>query len=608
MGNSGDLGVRIGVDIQTELNKAEIQLKDFIAKYDGKTIDLKIGGLDTIDAKIQALNKSFGNLGTSGSNSGLKQVDSSLSSISKKYDLLADSENQLVIQTEKYNKGLGQTETLIKTIDTETSELIDTTKTVTTNYEQQRQAIQKNTAEIEKQNQAMNNADWSNLKTQLQSQQNEVKANNLEWKNLESELVKVNNFDWGSKSGELQEQKIELASNNTEWKQLETQMQSINNIEWNNLKTQLSEQQAEVVANNAEWKQLEVELIKINNLDWNNLKNQLQQEKSEVVANNAEWKKLEAELVKLNNFDFNIGKGALKDSESLTKVQNQAQNLQNTMAKMGSNSDNLDIFKKNPALATQFTTLNKNLDDYTTKLKSGAISQEEFNSQNFGQQVKNIGSELQVAGNKMDTFTQGILTNMKSVAQWMVLCGGMATVFSSLKNGITVVEDLNKSWVNLQIAMGGTEQDTNDLIQSYSKLGASIGATTTEVASSGDTFLRQGKSVSDANTLIQDSLILSKVGMIDSASATTYLTSAMKGYGVETSQVLGIVDKLSSVDMKSAVDAGGLAEAMSRTANMANLAGVSMDKLIGYLATVGEVTQKDMSEVGTSFNFGTVAA
>jgi len=60
--------------------------------------------------------------------------------------------------------------------------------------------------------------------------------------------------------------------------------------------------------------------------------------------------------------------------------------------------------------------------------------------------------------------------------------------------------------------------------------------------------------------------------------------------------------------MKSAVDAGGLAEAMSRTANMANLAGVSMDKLIGYLATVGEVTQKDMSEVGTSFNFGTVAA
>jgi TP901 family phage tail tape measure protein len=53
--------------------------------------------------------------------------------------------------------------------------------------------------------------------------------------------------------------------------------------------------------------------------------------------------------------------------------------------------------------------------------------------------------------------------------------------------------------------------------------------------------------------------------------------------------------------MISATNAGELAEAMSRTANMANLAGVSMDKLLGYLATVGEVTQKQMSEVGTSF-------
>ena len=40
---------------------------------------------------------------------------------------------------------------------------------------------------------------------------------------------------------------------------------------------------------------------------------------------------------------------------------------------------------------------------------------------------------------------------------------------------------------------------------------------------------------------------------------------------------------------------------MSRVSSMASLAGVSMDKLLGYLATVGEVTQKDMSSVGESF-------
>lgn len=108
-------------------------------------------------------------------------------------------------------------------------------------------------------------------------------------------------------------------------------------------------------------------------------------------------------------------------------------------------------------------------------------------------------------------------------------------------------------------------------------------------------------------------MVLSKVSNIDSADATTYLTSAMKGYNVEAKDTLGIVDKLNSVDLVSATSASGLANAMSRTANMANLAGVSMDKLLGYLAVVGETTQKEMSEVGTSFQtifsrMGSVAA
>lgn len=64
---------------------------------------------------------------------------------------------------------------------------------------------------------------------------------------------------------------------------------------------------------------------------------------------------------------------------------------------------------------------------------------------------------------------------------------------------------------------------------------------------------------------------------------------------------MGIVDKLTAVDLVSATDAGGLAEAMSKTAKSADLAGVSMDRLLGYLAATGEVTQESMSVIGTAF-------
>ena len=108
------------------------------------------------------------------------------------------------------------------------------------------------------------------------------------------------------------------------------------------------------------------------------------------------------------------------------------------------------------------------------------------------------------------------------------------------------------------------------------------------------------KSIAEVEQLIAQSMVLSKVGKMDSADATKNLTSAMKGYGLAVDEVSGIVDKLTAIDLKAAVSSSDLAVAMSRTANSANIAGVGMDRLLGYLATIQEVTQKSAETVGES--------
>ena len=52
--------------------------------------------------------------------------------------------------------------------------------------------------------------------------------------------------------------------------------------------------------------------------------------------------------------------------------------------------------------------------------------------------------------------------------------------------------------------------------------------------------------------------------------------------------------------MAAAASAGGIAEAMSRANNSAQMAGVSKNKYIGYLTTIMDVTQKSESSVGES--------
>lgn len=163
------------------------------------------------------------------------------------------------------------------------------------------------------------------------------------------------------------------------------------------------------------------------------------------------------------------------------------------------------------------------------------------------------------------------------------------------------VVELDAALTNLQIATGKTREETQKLIVSYAALAKQLGATTLEVAEAADTWLRQGYAAQEANTLITNSTMLAKLGQMESAEASKALTSAMKGYGVEVNRSIGIVDKFTAVDMEAAASAGDIATAMAETATSAKIAGVSMDTLIGYIATVKEVTQDGAESVGTFY-------
>lgn len=209
-------------------------------------------------------------------------------------------------------------------------------------------------------------------------------------------------------------------------------------------------------------------------------------------------------------------------------------------------------------------------------------------------ELKRIQKETDTLGNKLkDIFTSKIL---QTFAYAIIGIGTRA-----LKQLYQNVVDLDSAITDLQIASGKTREETEELIKTYSKLAKQLGATTLEVAQSADTWLRQGYSIEEANTLIQASMMLSKLGQIESAEASKALTSAMKGYKIEVSEATDIVDKFTAVDMEAAVSAGDIATAMAETATSADIAGISMNKLIGYIATVSEVTQDSAESVGTFY-------
>lgn len=224
-------------------------------------------------------------------------------------------------------------------------------------------------------------------------------------------------------------------------------------------------------------------------------------------------------------------------------------------------------------------------------------------AQSINQQFKQMQSEISAKGLTGNSMFSEVKRGFSQISQFVGTYGVLQAGMNKAQEMVQNTYDVDSAMTNLQMATGVSNDKAKELMKTYSDMGHQLKATGTDVAASSTEWMKQGQSVEKSNKLAESSIKLSKVGDLTSENATKYLTSARKGYGITSAEdTLKIVDKLSSVDMASATDVGGLAEGMSEVATNANLAGVSMDKLLGYLATIGETTQEGMSSVGTGLN------
>lgn len=219
-------------------------------------------------------------------------------------------------------------------------------------------------------------------------------------------------------------------------------------------------------------------------------------------------------------------------------------------------------------------------------------------------ELQNILNNVNAAGMEGQSVFQSFGSTLKDAFSTFtaanLLTDAIYKVGDAARDAVSTVKELDDSIVALQLATGKSYNTVSNMMKDYVNLGAELGTVGTAVAEGADAWLRQGKSIEEVNNLVKSSVIFSKVGDMSAEDATKYLTASLNGYQLEAENAMSVVDKISNVDLNAAVSSSGLAEAMSRVAVTADQAGISMDRLLGYVATIGEVTQQSMSTVGTA--------
>lgn len=223
--------------------------------------------------------------------------------------------------------------------------------------------------------------------------------------------------------------------------------------------------------------------------------------------------------------------------------------------------------------------------------------------ENYNKQYRDLVSTAQAKGltgkSPFDEFKRAAT----QIAEFTGMYGILQNVMQDLpREMVQNVTQVDKAMTNLRMATSVSNTEAQNLMNTYSEMGRELKVLGTDVAASSTEWLKQGKSIQEADALTRNSIILSKIGDMSSEDATKTITAAMKSYNLNINEVMGFVDQISAIDMASATDVGGLSQAFNEVAANAKQAGIETKQLLSYAAVIGETTQEGMSSVGTSLN------
>lgn len=236
----------------------------------------------------------------------------------------------------------------------------------------------------------------------------------------------------------------------------------------------------------------------------------------------------------------------------------------------------------------------RNIKEVSVRTKDGANTWKNYNlvlNESQGtitkvdKGISNVGNKMVSLGDKMKSMMQGI-------ALW---AGGMTIFYGSirkLQEGLEFINKINKSETNIQMIGGYSREQVQGLTQDYSKLADQLYTTTGSMMEGAEEFLRAGNTIEETQSLLKATTIGGAISGQSSQEMAEELVAISNGFKMATNdatQMMNVIDTLSTLDNNSATSMKEISTALMRTASSAQMAGVSFGELSSYIATVSSV-------------------
>lgn len=212
-----------------------------------------------------------------------------------------------------------------------------------------------------------------------------------------------------------------------------------------------------------------------------------------------------------------------------------------------------------------------------------------------------LDAGIRQSGHSAWSWQEQVKVAIERTMQWASATTLIYGALQQLRNGVQYIVELNKELVNIQLVTGQSDDNINAMATSYNKLAQEMGATTLEVTRGSLEWIRQGKTQAETQELLKSTLMLSKLGNVDTAQSTEFLTSITNGFKLEATETVDVVNKLVAVDNVAATSVKELATALQRSSVGAQQAGVGFEELVAMIGTVSSVSRRSSETIGEAF-------
>ena len=244
------------------------------------------------------------------------------------------------------------------------------------------------------------------------------------------------------------------------------------------------------------------------------------------------------------------------------------------------------------------TQLNAKIDAAlgTTKASTGAAGNTaaEFQisteaARAYEQQLAQVTSAEQMVGK-----IKGV------VERWFSVYAVVRMVGNAIRSITTNIQELDKTITEISIVTDMSHSDLWGQMDKYISLADKYASSISGVYQVSQLYYQQGLQSNDVMALTEQTLKMARISGLDYATATDYMTNAIRSFKMEMTDAQTVVDVYSAVAASSATSVSELANAMSKTASSAQAVGSSFQNTTAMMAVMIEATRESAENIGSA--------